>query len=299
MPRLLKDRNAFTLVEVLVVIAIIAILIGLLLPAVQNVRAAAARLSCQNNLKQIGLALHNYDSFNGAFPPGVTKFATGESYPGLSWLGYLLPEVEQQPLWAMTQQAYAVQPNNPFQLPHQGILTPMKVYACPADDRQMIAHLTHQGYLVASTGYLGVLGTDFTTTTGVLYSDSRTRMTDITDGTSNTLAAAERPPSPDFWFGWWYAGAGEAGTGAADMILGVRELNINASPYTTQCDPGPYHFQLGTTSQMCDVFHYWSLHSGGANFLFCDGSVKFLSYASDSVLPALATRAGGEVVAIE
>ena len=125
MPRLHKDRNAFTLVEVLVVIAIIAILIGLLLPAVQNVRAAAARLSCQNNLKQIGLALHNYDSFNGAFPPGVTKFANGETYPGLSWLGYLLPEVEQQPLWAVTQQAYAVQPNNPFQLPHQGILTPM------------------------------------------------------------------------------------------------------------------------------------------------------------------------------
>ncbi len=293
-----QTRRAFTLIEVLVVIAIVAVLIGLLLPAVQKVRSAAARLACQNNLKQLGLALHNYEGTVGTLPPGAAKFAKKEPYPGLSWLGHLLPHVEQGPLWGVSQVAYAERPGNPFQPPHLGILTPLKVFSCPADDRQSMAHATHSGYRVASTGYLGYLGIDFKTPTGVLYYGSRTRFTDITDGTSNTLAAGERPPSPDFWFGWWYAGAGEAGTGAGDMVLGARERNINASQYTGQCPAGPYNFRPGKPDEMCDVFHYWSLHAGGANFLFCDGSVRFLAYAADAVMPALATRAGGEVAAV-
>ncbi len=128
---------------------------------------------------------------------------------------------------------------------------------------------------------------------------SKVRFADIVDGTSNTLLAGERPPSPDFWFGWWYAGAGEAGTGAGDMVLGARELNVNASTYTAACPVGPYSFKPGKIQEMCDVFHFWSLHDGGANFLFCDGSVRFLTYSADSILPALATRAGGEIVSLD
>ena len=83
------------------------------------------------------------------------------------------------------------------------------------------------------------------------------------------------------------------------MVLGARELNVNASPFTSQCPVGPYHFQPGKRDEMCDTFRFWSLHSGGANFLLCDGSVKFFTYNADALLPALATRAGGEVAAVE
>ena len=294
-----QTRRGFTLIEILVVIAIMAILIGLLLPAVQKVRSAAAQMSCQNNLKQLALAAHNYESTAGQFPAGVRPSRKGELYPGLSWIGQLLPQIEQGPLWSVTQNAFYERPGDPFHLPHLGILTPLKLASCPADGRQSEAHATHNGYRVAVTGYLGSLGVNFKTPTGVLYYSSKTRLTDITDGTTNTLFAGERPPSPDFWFGWWYAGAGESGTGATDTVLGARELNINASPYTTACPQGPYNFRAGKPTEMCDTFHFWSLHSGGANFAFCDGSVRFLRYDADAILPALATRAGGEVVPLD
>jgi prepilin-type processing-associated H-X9-DG protein/prepilin-type N-terminal cleavage/methylation domain-containing protein len=269
-------RSGITLIELLVVIAIIAILIGLLLPAVQNVRATAARLQCQNNLKQLVLAAHNYESAHGMLPAGTRAKTKDELYPYLSWIGQILPELEQDPLWATTVTAYESRPNNPFVPPHMGIMTPLKVVSCPADSRQAEAHNTHQGFRVAVTGYLGNSGLDFQTPSGVLYYGSATRLTDISDGTSSTIFAGERPPSPDFWFGWWYAGAGVQGTSAADTVLGVRELNVNASEYTTSCPRGPYSFRAGTPSDMCDVFHFWSFHAGGANFAFCDGSVRFL-----------------------
>jgi prepilin-type processing-associated H-X9-DG protein len=81
------------------------------------------------------------------------------------------------------------------------------------------------------------------------------------------------------------------------MLLGVRERNIGAR-YASWCAAGPYHFVPGTVSEQCDLFHFWSPHPGGANFAFADGSVHFLRYDADAILPALATRAGGEVVAI-
>ncbi len=292
-----RSRNGFTLIELLVVIAIIAILIGLLLPAVQKVREAAARTQCQNNLKQIGLALHNYHGDQGRLPPGVTPGPTGEPYPYLGWLGRLLPYVEQGSLWSQAQAAYAEQPYNPFAPPHLGIMTPVRSYGCPADDRVDQPHNTHQGYRVAVASYLGVLGIDYRNPTGVLYWGSKVRLTDITDGTSGTLMVGERPPSPDFWYGWWYAGAGQV-AGSGDTVLGARELRNTADQYTSGCPVGPYHFAPGRLDNQCDALHFWSLHPGGANFLFADGSVRFLSYAADPILPALATRAGGEVVTL-
>lgn len=162
-------QSGFTTVELVVVVAIIITLVGLLLPAVQKVRAAAARSSCQNSLKQLGIALHSYESSVGAFPPGAGRRGQGEKYPLLSWTGHLLPQLEQDPLWATTTLAYAARPDNPFRLPHVGIMTPLKVLACSADWRLAEAHETHEGYRVASTGYLGVLGLDFRTPNGVLY----------------------------------------------------------------------------------------------------------------------------------
>jgi prepilin-type processing-associated H-X9-DG protein len=128
-----------------------------------------------------------------------------------------------------------------------------------------------------------------------LFRNSVVRLSDVSDGTSHTLAAGERPPSPDSQFGWWYGGGGQAGTGSLDSVLGVRELNV-AVQVAAGCGRGPFAFAPGKVDGPCDIFHYWSLHAGGANFLMCDGSVRFLSYDSDSLLPALATRARGDSV---
>ena len=214
-----------------------------------------------------------------------------------TWLTQILPFVEEQQLWNSAVVAYKFS-SNPLQSPpHTPMATLMPFYTCPGDPRvQQIQFAPRDKINVALTSYLGVSGRDYATLDGVLFRDSRIRFADITDGTSNTLLAGERPPSADFQFGWWYAGAGQKFTGSADMILGVQEQNILLVT-AGSCPPGTYTFTDGRMSNQCDMFHFWSLHSGGAHFLFADGSVHFLSYASAPILPALASRAGGEAVA--
>jgi prepilin-type N-terminal cleavage/methylation domain-containing protein len=292
-----QPRSAFTLIEALVVIAIIAVLIGLLLPAVQKVRAAASRIQCAHNLKQIGLALHSYHDAQLTLPPGLTSQTPSEPYPYMTWLARLLPNLEQQALWQATITAYEHERFPFLNPPHVGFGTPIPVFACPADRRTIEVDYTHGGRRPALTSYVGVLGTAYDGTEGVLFLDSRVRLTDILDGTSLTLVAGERPPSADRWYGWWYAGFGQAGTGSADMLLGVRERN-DGGPYVSQCPRGPYGFRSGQVDEQCDLFHYWSLHPGGAHFLLADGAVLFLAYSADPILPALATRAGGETVTL-
>jgi prepilin-type processing-associated H-X9-DG protein len=97
--------------------------------------------------------------------------------------------------------------------------------------------------------------------------------------------------------GWWYAGWGQDKDGEADAVLGIRTKN-KRSPWGRSCPIGPYHYTAGRFDNQCDAFHFWSPHPGGANFLFVDGSVRFLRYEADPILPALATRAGGESVAV-
>jgi prepilin-type N-terminal cleavage/methylation domain-containing protein/prepilin-type processing-associated H-X9-DG protein len=308
-------RRAFTLIELLVVIAIIAILIALLVPAVQKVREAAARTQCINALKQIGLAMHNYQGEFKTFPPA---FLAGLPSPGtvppspidwryISWLGRILPYVEQGPLYDVTQKRVLVEgagvyPWNNTNYPALG--TKMAVYNCPSDYRGAQAtFLPSDNLTIGFTGYLGVSGTTTLNRDGIMLVNNMTKIAQITDGTSNTLLAGERPPSADLEFGWWFAGWGVNGDGMGDITLGVNELGIFQSwgyNYDPPCkNKTVYTYKSGTPDNPCDMFHFWSFHSGGCHFLFADGTVRFISYSiPQNVMNSLATKAGNETVTI-
>jgi prepilin-type processing-associated H-X9-DG protein len=203
----------------------------------------------------------------------------------MTWMTRLLPYLEQEALW--DEALYAFGQNKFFEsLPHRGILSRvLPVFTCPSDGRTS-EPVNFGAFSVGLTSYQGVEGTNQLRHDGVLFLDSRVRFADIRDGTSNTLMVGERPPNPRMNLGWWYAGWGQEKDGSCDSVLGSNELNRYASLQGT-CPPGPYEFGPGDITNACDVFHFWSLHPGGANFLFADGHAQFLSYEADPILPAL------------
>lgn len=293
----MSRRCGFTLIELLVVIAILAVLIGLLLSAIQKVRSVAARVACQNNLRQIGLALHQYHDANQKFPPGH-RSATDSQMPYSGWALSVLPFLEQESIYTQAIIAYRTQ-NQPFRpMPHRGLGTMIKLFTCPVDDRIRGPQISLQtGMLAAFTSYLGVAGHDaIYTRDGMFFQGSSTRFLDVTDGSSHTLLIGERPPGHDYQFGWWYAGTGQQHTGSADLVLGVREPNAKPN---SECHQIQFRFEVASGfTDPCGIFHFWSPHVGGANFLFTDGSVRFLRYTVDPIMPALASRAGGEVISL-
>src|SRR6516165_8707697 len=187
-----KVRRGFTLVELLVVIAIIAVLIGLLIPAVQKVREAANRIQCSNNLKNLGLALHNYHDVNRKFPPGQVRAPYARWNANHGWAVFILPYIEQQSLYNAYDwdQALAAQGN-------QGVVArPLKNFCCPSAPEQDRYDWTHG--LFPSYGGKGACG-DYAPTwyvdpalatgdnRGVLMPNCVTRVSEITDGASNTI----------------------------------------------------------------------------------------------------------------
>ncbi len=292
----MPHRRAITLLELLVVISIVSVLIGLTLSAVQRLRASAARVECQNKLRQLGLAAHQYHDAKGQLPAGWTSDADPKSLTYLGWTARLLPHLERDAQWRAVEAAFQSDPHRlDFfgHTPHADLLaTAVPNFVCPSDGRVSSPQVSASIVKAAFTSYLGVAGRNGFQNDGLLFADSRVKFGEIRDGQSNTILIGERPPSDDFRIGWWYRGWGASKDGIGEMILGVRERNFG-SDYKT-CPAGPFAFTVGKLDNPCDVFHFWSPHTGGANFAFADGSVRFLSYAADSILPALSTRSGGE-----
>jgi prepilin-type N-terminal cleavage/methylation domain-containing protein/prepilin-type processing-associated H-X9-DG protein len=252
----------FTLVELLVVIAIIGTLMAIMLPAVQKAREVANRLGCLSKIRQLGIALHNYHDSRGSFPSGN------------DWVRSILPFIEQ-PADPSSKQFFSLM-------------------ICPSDPRgQSFPSESDHGL----TSYLGVSGLDTCDRLGVLGDKTRTRITDITDGTSTTVMIGERPPSVNLVFGWWSEGAYDIFLGAANMTR-LSTFSGGGPRGNIRCPTdGPFYFQQGDIRNNCDAAHFWSPHPGGGNFVFADGSARFLSYSiGTTILPLLATRAGGEVV---
>ena len=285
-------RGGLTLIELLVVVAIVAVLAGLTLGAVQKVRTRATQLQCANQLRQIGVALHHHQAAAGRLPPGA--LGPRGDYPYLAWPARLLPYLEQSSAWAAAEADYKRERHFGGPPPHGLLGTPMPAFLCPAGGPPT-QFLTWEKYPVAFTHYLGVAGGEGRDD-GLLVFAKAFRLGDAADGTSSTLLVGERPPSADFYLGWWYAGVGQNRDASADSILIARQYNYTFRAPT--CGRGPYHYGPGDPADMCSTFHFYSNHGGGANFLFADGAVRFLSYAADAVLPALATRAGGEAAAV-
>lgn len=290
-------RHAMTLIELLVVIAIIGVLAALILAGVQKVRESASRAACQNHIKQIALGMQHLADQRGTLPRGIYDPLGSSPFPASGWQIPLLPFVEQTALHDEAMREFRRDrefSNNGIQ--HAGLSRFVKIFACPSDGRiGGPVFCTRYGFDVATTSYLGNCGLRCSKPDGVLFIDSQVAFREITDGLSNTILVGERPPSPDFRFGWWYAGIGQASTGSAEMILGARERHLGAD---YSCGGKVYEYTPGSFRNACDSFHFWSPHAGGAWFGFCDGSVRFLKYSANPIMPDLASRAGGEAVAV-
>lgn len=264
----MTQRRGFTLTELLVVMALIAVLTALCLPAIQRARDEARRVQCQNNLKQFGLALHNYHDVMKTFPPGWTQY---HPQPGpeirFGWAVLLSPFLDQAPLYKQLNfQIQRTEPLNLFQ-------TRLAVYRCPEDpspdinsqrgDFGTMNYSANFGPVAPSRWLVNGL-TEFwpgqaptlTETNGLAFLNSRVRVADIRDGTSNTILVGER-----------------SAIGGAAIWMGVRG-NEFETDQVTDCSPG-HEINSGEAG-------YSSRHTGGANFLFCDGAVRFLSEKLES-----------------
>jgi prepilin-type N-terminal cleavage/methylation domain-containing protein/prepilin-type processing-associated H-X9-DG protein len=315
----IRQRAAFTLTELLVVIAIVGMLVALLIPAVQAARESGRRIQCQNNLRQIGLALHGYHDVWGKFPPAHWADPVAVLGPGgvsgnfgqpvaqsneywFSWMARILPYLERRPLHDKIKFKEFSWPNPHVAGgdPDHGYLNGVTIptFLCPSDAASHITPTFVWGEPFGNvsfglTDYLGVNGTDQFKFDGILYVNSKVTMGGVVDGTAYTLLVGERPPAMEGWAGWWFAGSGFwPWFGAIDVVLGVEEREL------PEKEPSWYQMGVAYDPELKHAWHFWSWHPGGANFVFADAHVEHIRYTvALKRLRAAATRAGGEPVA--
>lgn len=309
--------RGFTLIELLVVIAIIAVLVALLLPAVQQAREAARRSECKNNLKQIGLAIHNYESSLRVFPPGRLGFPMVFSVQA-----HILPYMDGAGLYNLLDLNTAPNfgtPAVPMKQNEIAARTIIPAYLCPSDFGQIVGNTFGPTNYVACAGNGTGTANSINRGNGVMYSRSSVRFRDVMDGMSNTVCFAEQTLG---------IGGNPSSTGATpqDAEGEVLEL-VGATPTTAAaCVPGGgtwngfrgakwlnghygdtiYNHYYGPNSKQFDCgnkSHNFGLtaarsrHEGGVHVLLCDGSVRFISENLDlSIWRGLGSRAGGEIL---
>lgn len=288
--------RGFTLIELLVVIAVIAVLIALLLPAVQQAREAARRSQCQNNLKQIGLALHNYHDQFQMLPMGSSPNGVGIAW---GWAATILPQLDQTVAYNLinfetpdcctyNRALQVASKADPESKPYRVLICPSDVHGgekvphgwanptVPACSAYPCGDLVPGTYLAVS-GNKGFGCAGSTVANGMFYSRSSTRMSSITDGTSQTMMVGERGLPIGMVWGWLICGGTEC-----DQYIST-ELGLSPG--------GDLQCTQGVTER------FWSWHSGGCQFLFADGRVQMLSYSIDyATFTRLSTRSGSEVV---
>ena len=323
----LRSRTAFTLIELLVVIAIIAVLMGLLLPAVQKVRSAADRITCQNNLKQIGLAMHNYHNDFGSFPPGYLNqvWPNDPSLPPGHFIwsahAHILPYIEQGSLADLIDMSYplfggptADPPYSIFPVNRDGVARPVVTFLCPADESNNVK----PGYAPAS--YVTCAGsTPYSSSSnanGVYYVNSKTKITQVKDGTSNTVLASESLIGP---------GGAPFTTDPGDRTRVHVELSFqpiseslcsNTNLYGNErgyawtdgsTASASYNHVLTPNSKTMDCYSAYSPnpgwraarsnHGNGVNIVLADGSVRFVNANINAVTwSSLGTVKSGDVV---
>jgi prepilin-type N-terminal cleavage/methylation domain-containing protein/prepilin-type processing-associated H-X9-DG protein len=289
------SRGAFTLIELLVVIAIIAILIGLLLPAVQKVREAAQRMSCQNNLHQLGVGLHGYHDANGGFPPSkVTVTVQGKAVNYHAWTIYVLPHIEQgniYQLYRFDKSFDDAKTNDAGVIQHD-----IPTFLCPAapggrkgSNGRGIADYSAVNQITRPNPYYQAkLPPSDPTHIGVLGLNVSRRLTEITDGTSSTLLLAEDAGRNQTWvLGKRVATGGTTGAWANP----ATEITVGGCVPGTSTAPGPCAVNCTNNNEI------YGFHGSGANVVFADASVHTLRAQLDinKVIP-LVTRASGDFV---
>ena len=283
--KILKRSRGFTLIELLVVIAIIAILIALLLPAVQQAREAARRSTCKNNMKQLGLALHNYhDTFN-TFPSShirgiVSSWTTSQ----IGWQARILPYMDQAPLFNKID--WSIQPGNTGTANTEAMNVELPAYRCPSDsgDRGTTGQTAYgpTNYVVcsANTGVFSAGGTDFANNgRSVMFLNSATKMRDISDGISNTMIASECK------VGHPYVGANATSSTVCTGTASVRSrgyswffgLAMMAWSYTTLIGPNSDLTECASSTGGPALMGARSAHVGGVHVLLGDGRIRFIS----------------------